>query len=157
MNAKNTNRYYFPLLVFVLVFQVFSIKVYAGGVSWEQLSGQEKNVLSHLKQRWNGYSDYKQVKMQRWAKQPKSARRLIKKRFKQWSKLTVPRRSKIKSELRRFKEMSPSKREKLKAWWRWLKKLPVSVQRKLKKKLPGMTKAQKKAYIEQLEKQYGPR
>lgn len=156
MSVRIRHEYFF-LLVFFLALQVFPGKVFAGGVSWNQLSSQEKNVLSDFKQRWGKYSASKQKKLRRWAKKPLSARRLIKKRFKQWSALSVSSRAKIKLELQRYKSMPHSQRIKLKAWWRWVKKLPASVRRKLEQKLPGMTKAQKREYIRQLEKKYGPR
>lgn len=158
MSARIPNEHYWLLILsFFMVLQVFPGKAFAGGVSWEQLSNKEKNVLSHLKQHWNTYPGYKQKKMQRWAKKSSSARHLIKKRFRQWSSLSASRKAKIKLELKRFKKMSPDKRRKLKAWWRWVKKLPASVRKKLKQKLPGMSKAQKRDYIRQLEKEYGSR
>lgn len=157
MNVRIHHEYYLFLLVFFLVLQVFPGKVYAGGVSWDQLSSQEKNVLSNLKQRWGNYPAYKQKKMQRWAKKPASARRLIKKRFGQWSALSASSKAKIKAELKRYKRMPPDKRLKLIAWWKWVSRLPESVRRKLKQKLPGMTPQQKKEYIRQLEQQYGSR
>ena len=157
MSVRVQNEYFFFLLVFFLALQLFPGKVYAGGVSWNQLSSQEKNVLSDFKQRWGKYSAYKQKKLRRWAKKPLSARRLIKKRFNQWSALGASSKAKIKVELQRYKRMPHSKRIKLKAWWRWVKKLPAAVRRKLEEKHPDMSKAQQREYIRQLEKKYGRR
>lgn len=157
MTARGQHEYYALLLTFFLLFQFLPIQAVAGGVSWEQLSRQEKNILGHLKQRWNTYPAFKQKKMQRWARQPPAKRKLIKKRFQQWSGLSSSRKAKIKQQLKRYKRMSPTKRLKLKAWWRWFSRLPKHEQDKLNRKLPGMSQRQKREYIRQLEREYGKR
>lgn len=157
MTARGQHEYYTLLLIFLLVFQFMPTQAVAGGVSWEQLSAKEKSVLSHLKQHWNTYPAFKQKKIQRWARQPSSTRKLMKKRFGQWSKLSSSRKAKIKLQLKRYKGMSPAKRSKLKAWFRWVSKLPRHEQNMLKRKLPGMNQRQKQKYIRDLERKYGKR
>ncbi len=148
---------FFFVLVFFGAFLCFPGNVNAGSVGWGELSGKEKSVLSDFKQHWSSYSTYKQKKLRRWAQKPLSARNLIKQRFRQWSALSTSSKARIKLELQRYKRMPHSKRMKLKAWWRWVKKLPGPVRRKLEQKLPGMTKAQKRNYIRELERKYGRR
>lgn len=157
MIARLGCRKYGLLLLLIFGLNMPVTPVQAAGVSWDQLSAQEKNILGHLKQHWNKYPAFKQKKMQRWARQSPSQRQLIKKRFQQWSTLSGSRKSQIKKQLKRYKSMSPAKRMKLKAWWRWVKRLPQHEQDKLKRKLPGMSPAQKKAYIRELEAKYGRR
>ncbi|MEZ5535937.1 MAG: DUF3106 domain-containing protein [Thiolinea sp.] len=151
-----SGKYTFLLLVF-LVFQAAGTPSFAAGVGWDQLSAQEKKVLGHLKQHWGKYPAFKQIKMQRWARQSPAQRTLIKTRFKRWSSLSGAQKSKIKIQLKRFKSMPPEKRMKLKAWWRWVSRLPKHEQDKLKRKLPGMSQTQKREYIRQLEEKYGRR
>jgi replicative DNA helicase len=157
MTARPGVGKYALLLLILFNLQMLAAPLHAAGVSWEQLSANEKNVLSHLKQHWNKYPAARQLKMQGWARQSPAQRALIKKRFNQWSTLSNARKDKIKEQLKRYKGMSPARRMKLKAWWRWVSRLPQHEQDKLNSKLPGMNKQQKRDYIRELEKKYGRR
>ncbi len=131
--------------------------VWAGDVVWDQLSSNEQSVLSPFQEQWAGLPNQQQQVLRQWAGLPKSRRAQIRSVHQQWQDLSASRRQAVMNQLDRYKNMPPAKRVKLRAWRVWVKSLPRHEQDALHQRLPGMSPAERKQYIRQLEEKYGGR
>lgn len=127
----------------------------AGSVKWEDLNGNERSVLKAFQKEWESFPDKKQKALRRWASIPATERARIRERFGEWKQLSPPQQKKVARQLARFKAMPPAQKARIKSWHEWVKKLPEDERKKLKQKWPGMTEAERKAYMRDLQKKYG--
>lgn len=143
-------RLSFGLLMYSLV-----TSSWAGSLSWESLSTQERKVLQEYQTQWSKLPTDKQSALKRWAALPESQRAQIRSQYTQWNNLPLTRRIALQRKLDHYRSLPTDKREKIKKWQGWIKGLPMLEQQKLRQQWSYMSPAERRKYIQELTKKYG--
>jgi hypothetical protein len=61
----------------------------------------------------------------------------------------------LSTQLQSFKTMPLAKQQRIKKWWVWLKHLPEAEQSRLRQEWLKLDQAEKRTYIDTLQKRYG--
>ena len=156
-NSSNKRRFvgFLMALLTMIALLLAGGSVMAGAVTWESLSDGEKSVLKAFQGEWSSLSDKTQGNLKRWAAKPAAERSRIKQRYGDWQQLSEVQQKKIAKQLKRYKAMSPAQKAKIKQWHEWVKKLPEAERKKLREQWPNMTDAERRAYMKDLQQQYG--
>ncbi|MDQ5769839.1 DUF3106 domain-containing protein [Thiothrix subterranea] len=156
-NSSNKRRFvgFFMALLTMMALLLAGGNAMAGSVTWESLSDNEKSVLKAFQSDWSSLSDKTQGNLKRWAAKPATERSRIKQRFGDWQQLSAAQQKKIAKQLKRYKAMSPAQKAKIKQWHEWVKKLPENERKQLREKWPSMTDVERRAYMKDLQQQYG--
>jgi len=128
---------------------------WAGSLSWDSLSNQEKTILKSYQTQWLNLTTDKQSSLKRWASLPSEQREHIRSQYSQWKELSPDYRMMLRMKLEHYRSLPPEKREKMKKWRDWMKTLPLSEQNKLHNQWPSLSGLERKQYINELAKKYG--
>lgn len=156
MNAGvGFSRYFFLRLSLGLLAYCLLNPSWAGSLSWDSLSAQERSVLQDYEAKWSGFSTDKQNSLQRWAALPAGQREQIRSQYTQWNNLPLTRRIALQRKLDHYRSLSVEKREKIKKWRNWVKSLPTVEQQTLRDEWAQLSDLERKQYIQELAKKYG--
>lgn len=149
------SKFWSVCFVLGLALQMMGGQVMAGAVKWTELDSHEQAVLKPFGTAWDTFPEAKQNTLRRWAGKPEAERAKIKQRFVEWNKLSREQQRTVAKQLNHYKQMSAAQRARLKAWHQWVKRLPAAEQQKLRQLWPGMGNAERKNYMQDLQKKYG--
>ena len=129
--------------------------VQAQGIDWTQLDAREQQVLQEYRDTWGTLPDATRLLLRSWAGLSEQQQRQIRQRHQEWLALPAASRAAIIRKLERYKHLPLQQRLRIMAWHSWVKKLPGEEQQQLRQRWPGMSDAQRRTYIQALQKKYG--
>jgi len=121
----------------VFLFGCICTQLWAQGIPWEDLSDDEKAVLTPFKNQWSNFPKHRQDNLRkgvnRWQSLTPKERQAFKKRFGKWKNFSPEKRQRIRKRFKRYSEMSPEKRKQLKKRYQNFKKLPLEKRKRLRR------------------------
>lgn len=90
------------------------------GVSWSNLSSEERKVLRRYSKRWEKLSPSQQRRLQQGARE--------------WTHMNPEQREHIRSRYDRFRQLPPAEQEKIRRTHRWYENLPQDQKTDLKRR-----------------------
>jgi hypothetical protein len=128
---------YFLWIAFLMIFSP-GVPPPASGSSWDQLSPQEQQILSPLKERWDQLPADRQERLrrgaERWQRMTPEQRKEAEERFKRWQELSPEQREVIRKRYREFRNLPPEEQEKIRRESRWFRELPPEKREMLRQK-----------------------
>jgi hypothetical protein len=128
------------------------------GVPWNQLSVEEQTVLQRFGDKWDQLSPRRQERLlkgaRKWSAMSPEQRQEAQHRFRQWQTMPDEQREQLRERFQRFRDLPPEEREAVRQARRWFKSLPEERRKELKEQFKGMSPQEKRAYREQLRRQW---
>jgi Protein of unknown function (DUF3106) len=132
--------------VFVLVFGAW-LCGHAYAVTWDELSGAQRDVLSRYQAQWPNLTSEQQTRLaagaQRWADMDPAQRRQMQQRFGRWQSLSPTQQAELTQRFRNFQSLSPTQQQRLRQRLERFAKLPPEQQQRLRDRFRALSPEQR--------------
>ncbi|AVP99750.1 hypothetical protein C7S18_22375 [Ahniella affigens] len=136
----------------LLLTLLVSGSVWAAGVTWDELSRDQQQVLLPFADSWNSLPAETQEKLRlgasRWSKMSVEEKQAANQKFGAWRELPDTERQRIRNQYGQFKRMSPEAQQRIRQTFERFQNLPDDERTKLRAKFERMSPRERRAFLE---------
>ncbi len=120
-------------------------------VPFTELNPAEQAVLQPFADRWEGFSEERQLRLrkgaQRYQSLTPSERQQYQQRHQQWRQLSPQQRKQIRRQFKTFKALAPEQRKQIRRMRRKFKSMSDQQRRELRRRFQAMSPTERKRFI----------